>query len=86
MLPSPSDRQAWWSVFIYLSLALLLAIGLGLNPIFSPSIQTIGLTIITQLLYAFLITIAVDILFILLILIIETTFAWFLGRQVRYNP
>ena len=86
MLPSPSDRQAWWSVFIYLSLALLLAIGLGLNPIVSPSIQTIGLTVITQLLYAFLITIAVDILFILIILIIETSFAWFLGRQVRYNP
>ncbi len=85
MLPSPSDRQAWWSVFIYLGLALFLAIGFGLNPILSPQFQEFGLVVITHLLYAFLITIAVDIFFILIIILIETTFAWILGRRVQYN-
>ncbi|MBN1995352.1 MAG: hypothetical protein JW953_21875 [Anaerolineae bacterium] len=85
MLPSASDREAWWSVLIYLGLALFLAIGLGLNPTLSPQLQQLGLTLIAHLLYAFLITIAVDILFILVIFFIETFFAWVLGRQVRYN-
>lgn len=85
MLPSPSDRQAWWSVFIYLFLALFLVIGLGLNPTLSPELQEFGLAIVTHLLYAFVITIAVDVLFILVIIIIEAAFAWLLGRQVQYN-
>ncbi|MBN1220358.1 MAG: hypothetical protein JXM69_15635 [Anaerolineae bacterium] len=85
MLPSASDREAWWSVLIYLGLALFLAIGLGLNPALSPQIQAIGLTIIAHLLYAFVITIAVDLFFFLIILMIETFFAWVLGRQVQYH-
>ena len=85
MLPSASDREAWWSVLIYLGLALFLAIGLGLNPSLSPQTQEFGLTIIANLLYAFLITIAVDVFFILVIIFIEAIFAWVLGRQVQYN-
>jgi hypothetical protein len=85
MLPSASDREAWWSVLLYLGIALFLAIGLGLNPTLSPQLQEFGLTIIAQLLYAFLITIAVDIFFILVIIFIEAFFAWVIGRQVRYN-
>ena len=85
MLPSASDREAWWSVLLYLGIALFLAIGLGLNPTLSPQLQEFGLTIIAQLLYAFLITIAVDVFFILVIIFIEAFFAWVIGRQVRYN-
>lgn len=85
MLPSPSDRQAWLSVFIYLSLAFLVAIGFGLNPILSPQLQAIGLAIISNLLYAFVITIAVDLFFMLLIFVVETALAWVLGRRVQYN-
>jgi hypothetical protein len=85
MLPSPSDREAWWSVLLYLALALFVAVGWGLNPSLSPSVQTFGLTIITYLFYAFVITIAVDFLFILVILLVEAFFAWVLGRQVQYN-
>jgi hypothetical protein len=85
MLPSPSDREAWWSVLLYLALALFVAIGLGLNPTLSLPAQTFGLTIITYLFYAFVITIAVDFLFILAILLVEAFFAWVLGRQVQYN-
>jgi hypothetical protein len=85
MLPSASDREAWWSVLLYLGLALFLAIGLGLNPTLSPQLQQLGLTIIAYLLYAFLITIAVDVFFILVIIFIEAFFAWVIGRQVQYN-
>jgi hypothetical protein len=85
MLPSASDREAWWSVLLYLAIALFLAIGLGLNPSLSPQTRALGLTIIAQLLYAFLITIAVDVFFILVIILIEAFFAWVLGRQVQYN-
>jgi hypothetical protein len=85
MLPSASDRESWWSVVIYLGIALFLAIGLGLNPTLSPDLQALGLAIISELLYAFLITIAVDVLFIAFIFIIETFFAWVMGRQVLYN-
>lgn len=85
MLPSPSDRQAWLSVSIYLGLAFLVAIGLGLNPFLSPQVQTLGLTIITHLLSAFVITIAVDIFFIVIIFILENVFSWLLGRHVQYN-
>lgn len=85
MLPSASDRQAWRTVLIYLGLALVLAIGLGFNPTVSPEWQETILTIIRYLLSAFLITVAVDLFFILLIMLIETALVWILGRQVEYN-
>ncbi len=85
MLPSASDRESWWSVLLYLGLALFLAVGLGVNPTLAPEVQAFGLAVISQLLYAFVITIFVDIFFIIVIALIETFFAWVLGRQVRYN-
>lgn len=85
MLPSASDREAWRTVLIYLGLILALVIGFGLVPNFSRGLQEFGLTILTYLLSAFVITIAVDIFFILCILILETVFGWILGRRVQYN-
>ena len=85
MLPSASDREAWRTVLIYLGLILALVIGLGLIPEFSEDLQALGLTILTYLLSAFAITIAVDIFFILIILTIEITFSRLLGRRVQYN-
>ncbi len=85
MLPSASDRESWRTVLIYLGLALILAIGLGLNPTVSLSLQEFVLTIVTYLLSAFVITIAVDLFFVLLIILIETVLAWMLGRRVQYN-
>jgi hypothetical protein len=85
MLPSASDRESWRAVFIYLGLTLLLAVGLGLNPRLSPDLQALGLIIVTYLLAAFVITIAVDLLFILFIAFTETLFTWMLGRSVQYN-
>lgn len=85
MLPSASDREAWQAVLIYLGLALLLTIGLGIIPNITPELEELGLTILAYLLSAFTITVAVDIFFIMLILSIEITFAWLLGRRVQYS-
>jgi len=85
MLPSASDREAWRTVLIYLGLILALAVGFGLIPEFSEGLQELGLTILTYLLSAFIITIAVDIFFILVIFFTEIVFSWMLGRRVQYN-
>ena len=85
MLPSASDRESWRAVLIYLGLTLMLTLGLGLNPNLSPELQNVGLTIIAYLLFAFIITITVDLFFIALISLTENLAAWMLGRGVQYN-
>lgn len=85
MLPSASDRESWRTVFIYLALALALAIGFGLNPTLSPQVQAFGRAVLTYLVTAFAITVAVDIFFILLIFVVEVILTWLLGRRVRYQ-
>lgn len=85
MLPSASDREAWRTVLIYLGGALVLAIGFGLNPTLPPWLQDFVLTILTYLLSAFVITIAVDILFVIFIFFFENALSWILGRQVQYK-
>jgi hypothetical protein len=85
MLPSASDRESWRTVLLYLFLALGLAVGLGLNPAISPQFQDFGLAIVARLVSAFTITIAVDIFFIVVIFLLETTLSWVLGRRVQYN-
>lgn len=85
MLPSASDREAWRTVLLYLGLALVLALGLGLNPFSSPRLEQWGLALITHLFSAFAITVAVDIFFVILIFMVETLLEWVLGRQVQYQ-
>ncbi len=85
MLPSSSDRESWRTVLIYLGLTLALALGLGLNPGLSPQLRQIGQAIITYLLLAFVMTIAVDLFFILIIAGIELIITQMSGRQVRYT-
>jgi hypothetical protein len=85
MLPSASDRESWRTVLLYLTLALALAIGLGLNPTMPEQLQAIGLAIIAYLLSAFVITIGVDLFFLVIIAVTETLATWMLGRRVQYN-
>ncbi len=84
MLPSASDRESWRTVLIYLGLALALAIGLGLNPTVPPALQTFGQAVITYLLFAFVITIGVDLFFIALIALVELLSTWMTRRRVQY--
>jgi hypothetical protein len=85
MLPSTSDREAWRIVLIYLTIALVLAVGLGLNPTFLPELQELVLTILAYLLSAFIITIAVDLFFILIIFLLENILSLILGKRMQYN-
>ncbi|MDH3674825.1 MAG: hypothetical protein OES12_04955 [Anaerolineae bacterium] len=85
MLPSTSDRESWRAVLIYVGLAILFAVGLGVIPTITPQFQEFGITVLTYLLSAFTITIAVDIFFIILILLAEIMISWILGRRVQYN-
>jgi len=85
MLPSASDREAWRTALIYLVLALFFAVALGIVPEISLELQALTVTILTYLLTAFTITIAVDIFFIFIILCIEVASALILGRRVQYN-
>ncbi|NJN92714.1 MAG: hypothetical protein HC875_00825 [Anaerolineales bacterium] len=85
MLPSASDRESWRTVLIYLGLTLGVALGLGLNPSMPLEMQNFGSNLMAYLLSAFVITLVIDIFFILLIACTETVFTWMLGRQVQYN-
>ncbi len=85
MLPSASDRESWRTVLIYLGLAFILAVGFGLNPTVSPGLQEFGLSVLTFLLSAFTLTIAVDLFFMALIFFVEIILGWLLGQRVQYN-
>jgi hypothetical protein len=56
---------------------------LGFNPTVSPPVQEFILAIITYLLVAFLITVAVDLFFIVIILISEAVLGLILGRRIQ---
>jgi hypothetical protein len=84
MLPSASDRESWRTVLLYLALALGIAVGLGLNPTIPLQLQTFGRAVITYLLSAFVITIGVDLFFLLFIFLVEALSTWMLGRRVQY--
>jgi hypothetical protein len=60
-------------------------VGLRLTPTLAPEFQEVGLTILSYLLSAFVITIAVDIFFMLIIFVIETFLGMILGRQLQYR-
>ena len=85
MLPSASDRESWWSVVLYLCLGLLLVIVLDVNPTLSPEVQSFSLTMLTSLFSAFIITVVVDLLFMALIFLLETSLGLVLGRRVQYH-
>ena len=85
MLPSASDRESWWSVVLYLCLGLILVIWLDVTPALSSDLQGFGLAVLTSLFSAFIITVAVDILFITIIFILETFLELLLGRRVQYR-
>lgn len=85
MLPSASDREAWRSALMYLGLMIVLALGLGFNPTIPDPLQQFVISVLFYLLSAFVITIAVDALVILLLFAIESLLGLVLGRRVQYG-
>lgn len=84
MLPSESDRQPWLPVGLFLGLVALLLVVTNLISLIPLAVAAVASYTASYLAYAFTLTIAVDLLFSLLILVTENTIAFLSRRKVRY--
>ena len=84
MLPSPADREPWKPVLIFLALVGLIIVGAGWTPQLSPDIRDAILNLVGFLLYAFALTLGIDLLVALLLGLIESLAALVLRRRVPY--
>lgn len=84
MMPSPSDRETWPPVIIFITLALVLAVALGLKS----AVEGVGLLAgegLRWLAAAFTITLIVDAPFVVFIWLAEQTSGRVMGRRVEYT-
>ena len=84
MLPSPADRVYWRPVLIFLGSLLLFLIGFGLFPEISPFFQDIFFNTIALLVFALSTVVVVDLLFIVIIFLLEVSLGAISGRRVQY--
>jgi len=84
MLPSESDRQAWWSLFLYCIVALVVLFGLGIVEQITSGISGWLLSILNHLSFAFLVTIVVDGAVIVAVFALESVVMVITGRKVEY--
>ena len=71
MLPSPSDRQAWRPVIIFLALISLAMAVSGWTPTLTTEASTLLRDVVGFLLYAFTLIVAVDILVAIVVAVLE---------------
>jgi biotin transporter BioY len=84
MLPSEADRQAWFSLALYCGVAVVVLYGLGVLQPIIPRISNWLLSGLNHLSLAFLLTIVVDAVVILLIFLLERAVMIITGRRVEY--
>jgi len=84
MLPSESDRQAWWSLFLYCIVALVVLFGLGIVEQITSGISGWLLSTLNHLSFAFLVTIVVDGAVIVAVFALESVVMVITGRKVEY--
>ena len=84
MLPSPADREPWKPLIIFLALMGLIVVGAGWTPQLSPDLRDAILNLVGFLLYAFALTVAIDLLVALLIGLLEGLAVLVLRRRVPY--
>jgi hypothetical protein len=84
MLPSPADREPWKPVLIFLALLGLVIVGAGWTPQLSPDVRDAILNLVGFLLYAFALTLGIDLLMALLLGLTESLAALVLRRRVPY--
>ncbi len=84
MLPSESDRQAWLSLLFYGCAAALVLYGLGLLQEVSSPLSGFLSRALDHLSFAFLITILVDAVVIVLVVIVERVIMVIAGKRVEY--
>ncbi len=84
MLPSETDRQAWFSLALYCMLAILVLYGLGLLQQVPYEISIPFLNALNHLSFAFLVTIIVDGAVIVVVFLLERVVMVLTGRRVEY--
>ncbi len=84
MLPSETDRQAWFSLALYCGVAVVILYGLGIVQQVPSQISAWLLSGLNHLSFAFLATIVVDAAFIVLIYVVERVVMLIVGRKVEY--
>ncbi len=71
MLPSPADREPWKSVILFLALISIAVVSAGWTPRITPELSNTLLNIVDFLLYAFTLTVVIDVFMALLIAFLE---------------
>ena len=84
MLPSSADREPWKPVITFLVLVSVVIVGAGWTPRLSPETREAVLNVVRFLLYAFTLTLAIDILVVLLIALVENIVVAVRRRRVPY--
>jgi hypothetical protein len=84
MLPSESDRQAWLSLLAYACAAVAVLYGLGLLQEVSSPLSGFLVKALDHLSFAFLLTILVDAVVILVVVILERVIMVIGGKKVEY--
>lgn len=84
MLPSEADRQAWFSLALYCGVAIVVLYGLGIVQEIPSEISAWFLRALNHLSFAFLVTLIVDAIVIVLILLLERMVMVITGKRVEY--
>jgi hypothetical protein len=72
MLPSPADREPWKPIIIFLTLLSIFVISAGWTPRVTPEARNTILDVVGFLLYAFTLTVAIDVAVTLFLGLVES--------------
>jgi hypothetical protein len=85
MLPSPSDREPWKPVLLFLSVLALIWLATGWTLPLPSGAERFAANLLGFLTYAFTVTATINLAFILLLASLETLTGFLLQRRVTYN-
>ena len=85
MFPSESDRGAWWPVLAVLGGIALLGYALGLESSIPQEATNVLLDLIRYLAYAFILTVAANLVFVVVIAVLEKITEAVKGTRVQYR-
>jgi hypothetical protein len=84
MLPSPADREPWKPVIIFLTFLSVIVISAGWTVRISPEARTTILDVVGFLLYAFTLTVAIDVVVALFLALAESIAVAIRQERVPY--
>jgi hypothetical protein len=85
MMPSPSDRTSWQPLLIYLGLVATVLLLLGGTPSLPGELVVVIVTGVQSLIYAFALTLVVDLIFAIGVGVTELILGVLRGRRVVYK-